>query len=119
VKGTLSTVKKAPPLLRDGASVILTGSSAATAGMSAFIAYSATKVAIRNFARGWIVDLPPWRIGVNVLVPGSTSTPVRHTAAPNEDFHQKMMEMESVAAPLGRVAEPDDIAAANAALFHA
>jgi NAD(P)-dependent dehydrogenase (short-subunit alcohol dehydrogenase family) len=51
VKGTLATVKKALPLLRDGASVILTGSSAATAGMPAFSAYSATKVAIRNFVR--------------------------------------------------------------------
>ena len=70
VKGTPFTVKKALPLLRDGASIILT-----SAGMPAFSVYSATRAAIRNFARGWIVDLAPRRIRVNVLVPGSTSTP--------------------------------------------
>jgi NAD(P)-dependent dehydrogenase (short-subunit alcohol dehydrogenase family) len=115
VKGTLFTVKKALPLLRDGASIILTGSSAASAGMPAFSVYSATKAAIRNFARGWIVDLAPRRIRVNVLVPGSTSTPGWHALAPTEEFHQKMVEMESAAAPLGRMGEPDEIA--SAALF--
>jgi NAD(P)-dependent dehydrogenase (short-subunit alcohol dehydrogenase family) len=70
VKGTPFTVKKALPLLRDGASIILT-----SAGMPAFNIYSASKAAIRNFARDWIVDLEPRRIRVNVLIPGSTSTP--------------------------------------------
>ena len=115
VKGTLFTVQKALPLLRDGASVILTGSSAANAGMPAFSVYSATKAAIRNFARGWSVDLAPRRIRVNVLVPGSTSTPGWHALAPNEEFHRKMVEMESSAAPLGRMGEAHEIA--NAALF--
>jgi NAD(P)-dependent dehydrogenase (short-subunit alcohol dehydrogenase family) len=115
VKGTLFTVKKALPLLHDGASIILIGSSAASAGMPAFSVYSATKAAIRNFARGWIVDLAPRRIRVNVLVPGSTSIPGWHALAPTEKFHRTMVEMESAAAPLGRMGEPDEIA--NAALF--
>jgi NAD(P)-dependent dehydrogenase (short-subunit alcohol dehydrogenase family) len=76
---------------------------------------SPARAAIRNFARGWIVDLAPRRIRVNVLVPGSTSTPGWHALAPTEEFHQKMVEMESAAAPLGRMGEPDEIA--SAALF--
>jgi NAD(P)-dependent dehydrogenase (short-subunit alcohol dehydrogenase family) len=115
VKGTVFTVQKALPLLRDGASVILTGSSAATAGLPAFSVYSATKAAIRNFARGWIVDLAPRRIRVNVLVPGATSTPGWHDLAPNKQVHQKMVEMSSAASPLGRMGEPEEIA--NVALF--
>ena len=78
VKGTLFTVQKALPLLKNGASVILTGSTSATTGIPAFSVYSASKAAIRNFARGWILDLAPRRIRVNVLVPGSTSTPGWH-----------------------------------------
>ena len=100
VKGTPFTVKKALPLLRDGASIILTG-----AGMPAFSVYSATRATIRNFARGWIVDLAPRRIRVNVLVPGSTSTPGWPPLAPTEEFHQKMVETETAAAPLGRMGE--------------
>lgn len=50
-----------------------------------------------------------------MLVPGSTSTPGWHALAPTEEFHQKMVEMESAAAPLGRMGEPDEIA--SAALF--
>ncbi|MEA2817396.1 MAG: hypothetical protein QOI93_5112 [Rhodospirillaceae bacterium] len=115
VKGTLFTVKKALPLLRDGSSIILTGSSAATRGTPAFSVYSASKAAIRNFARGWIVDLAPRRIRVNVLVPGATTTPGWHALAPTEEVHRKMVEMSSAAAPLGRMGEPDEIA--NAALF--
>ena len=70
VKGALFTVQKALPLLRDGASVILTGSTAASKGYPAFSVYASSKAAIRNFARGWIVDLGPRRIRVNILVPG-------------------------------------------------
>ncbi len=70
VKGTLFTVQKALPLLRDGASVILTGSANGNKGGASFSVYSATKAAIRNFARSWIQDLAPRRIRVNVLVPG-------------------------------------------------
>ena len=75
VKGTLFTVQKALPLLRDGSSIILTGSTTATKGTPGFSVYSASKAAIRNFARSWILDLAPRKIRVNVLSPGATSTP--------------------------------------------
>ena len=85
VKGTLFTVHKALKLLRDGSSIILTGSAAASTGQPAFSVYSATKGAIRSFARSWIVDLAPRRIRVNVLVPGATSTPGWHGLASSEN----------------------------------
>ena len=115
VKGTLFTVQKALPLLKDGASVILTGSTAASRGYPAFSVYSASKAAIRAFARGWIVDLGPRRIRVNVLVPGSTLTPGWSALAPAEEQHQAFVAISEAATPLGRLANPDEIAAA--ALF--
>jgi NAD(P)-dependent dehydrogenase (short-subunit alcohol dehydrogenase family) len=115
VKGTLFTVQKALPLLKDGASVILTGSTAASRGYPAFSVYSASKAAIRNFARGWIVDLGPRKIRVNVLVPGSTLTPGYSALTPAEEQRQAFVAMSEAATPLGRLANPDEIAAA--ALF--
>jgi len=115
VKGTLFTVRKALPLLRDGASVILTGSTAATTGIPSFSVYSASKAAIRAFARGWILDLAPRRIRVNVLVPGATLTPGWHGLAASEEQDQEMQRMTRAITPLGRLGEPDEIA--NAALF--
>lgn len=115
VKGTLFTVQKALPLLRDGASIILTGSTSATTGIPAFSVYSASKAALRNFARGWILDLAPRKIRVNVLVPGSTSTPGWHGLAPTPEANQEMIRLVESTTPLGRLAEPSEIAAA--ALF--
>ncbi len=115
VKGTLFTVQKALPLLRDGASVILTGSTAATTGQPAFSVYSASKSAIRGFARGWIVDLAPRRIRVNVLVPGATSTPGWHGLAASDEQSRQMLAMTEAVTPLGRLGTPDETA--NAALF--
>jgi NAD(P)-dependent dehydrogenase (short-subunit alcohol dehydrogenase family) len=115
VKGTLFTVQKALPLLKDGASIILTGSTAAVTGIPAFSVYSASKAAIRNFARGWILDLAPRKIRVNVLAPGSTSTPGWHNLAPSNDVHEGMMNAVEAATPLGRLGSPDETA--SAALF--
>jgi NAD(P)-dependent dehydrogenase (short-subunit alcohol dehydrogenase family) len=88
VKGTLFTVQRALPLLSDGASVILTGSTNGAKGGASFSVYSASKAAIRNFARSWIQELAPRRIRVNVLVPGRPrrracmgSRPTRHRTA--------------------------------------
>jgi NAD(P)-dependent dehydrogenase (short-subunit alcohol dehydrogenase family) len=88
VKGTLFTVHKALPLMKDGGSIILTGSTAATKGTPAFSVYSASKAAIRNFARSWIIELAPRKIRVNVLVPGATSTPGWHDLATSEEIHK-------------------------------
>lgn len=114
VKGTLFTVQKALPLLRDGASVILTGSTAGSSGTPAFSVYSATKAAIRSFARTWILDLAKRKIRVNVLSPGSTRTPGLVGLAPPGQGEALLAQM-ATAIPLGRIADPDEIA--NAALF--
>lgn len=115
VKGTLFTVQKALPLLKDGASVVLTGSTSAVTGIPAFSVYSASKAAIRNFARSWILDLAPRKIRVNVLVPGSTSTPGWHNLAPSNDVHEGMVSSVEATTPLGRLGNPDETA--SAALF--
>ena len=115
VKGTLFTVQKALPLLRDGSSIILTGSTAASTGLPAFSVYSATKAAIRSFARGWIIELAPRRIRVNVLVPGATSTPGWHDLASSQGQSEQILEMTKAVTPLGRLGTPDETA--QAALF--
>jgi NAD(P)-dependent dehydrogenase (short-subunit alcohol dehydrogenase family) len=115
VKGTLFTVKKALPLLSDGASVILTGSTNGAKGGASFSVYSASKAAIRNFARSWIQELAPRRIRVNVLAPGATSTPGLHGLAPTEEQNRAFVAILEQASPLGRMGSPDEIA--SAALF--
>jgi NAD(P)-dependent dehydrogenase (short-subunit alcohol dehydrogenase family) len=74
VKGVLFTVQKALPLLRDGGSIVLTGSVTGSSGTPAFSVYSATKAAVRNFARNWILDLKDRHIRVNVVSPGLIDT---------------------------------------------
>ncbi len=115
VKGTLFTVQKALPLLRDGASVILTGSTTGVTGGPAFSVYSASKAAIRNFARSWILDLAPRRIRVNVLAPGATATPGLRGLTQTEEQDRALVAALEAATPLGRMGSPDEIA--NAALF--
>jgi NAD(P)-dependent dehydrogenase (short-subunit alcohol dehydrogenase family) len=115
VKGTLFTVQKALPLLPDGASVILTGSVAAVTGTPAFSVYAASKAAIRSFARNWALELASRRIRVNVLVPGATLTPGWRGLSATEEQHRAFVAASVAATPLGRMAEPDEIAAA--ALF--
>jgi NAD(P)-dependent dehydrogenase (short-subunit alcohol dehydrogenase family) len=115
VKGTLFTVQKALPLMKDGGSIILTGSTAGTTGTPAFSVYSASKAAVRNFARSWILDLAPRKIRVNVLVPGPTSTPGWHGLSPSEEANQAMIEAAAASIPLGRMGEPEEVA--RAALF--
>lgn len=115
VKGTLFTVQSALPLLNNGASVILTGSTSATTGIPAFSVYSASKAAVRAFARGWIMELAPRKIRVNVLVPGATSTPGWHGLSSSETFNQEMIRAVEATTPLSRLADPSEVAAA--ALF--
>jgi NAD(P)-dependent dehydrogenase (short-subunit alcohol dehydrogenase family) len=116
VKGTLFTVQKALPLMTSGGSIILTGSTTGTMGTPAFSVYSATKAAIRNFARSWTLDLKGSGIRVNVLSPGATATPglidglAKRTGQPDA-----VIAGLKAQTPLGRLADPDEIAAA--ALF--
>ena len=114
VKGVLFTVQRALPLLTDGASVILTGSTTSAQGGPAFSVYAATKAAVRNFARSWIIDLKEQGIRVNVLSPGPTKTPGLVGLVPEEQ-QQGLLDQFANSVPLGRVADPGEIA--NAALF--
>ena len=115
VKGTLFTVQKALPLLKDGGSIILTGSTAGATGTPAFSVYSASKAAFRNFARSWILDLAPRKIRINVLSPDATSTPGWHGLATSEDAHREMIRYVESTTPLGRLGDPNEVA--SAALF--
>jgi len=116
VKGVLFTVQKALPLLVDGASVILTGSTAGIEGTAAFSVYSASKAAVRSFARNWILDLKDRHIRVNVISPGATRTPgLVELAGPDEAAQQGLIDYLASRIPLGRVGEPEEIA--KAAVF--
>jgi NAD(P)-dependent dehydrogenase (short-subunit alcohol dehydrogenase family) len=116
VKGTLFTVQKALPLLSQGASVIMTGSTAGSSGTPAFSVYAASKAAVRAFARNWILDLKDRGIRVNTLSPGATRTPGLVGLA-GDDAAQQQGLLDEMAAqiPLGRVGDPDEIA--KAAVF--
>jgi NAD(P)-dependent dehydrogenase (short-subunit alcohol dehydrogenase family) len=116
VKGVLFTVQKALPLLVDGASVILTGSTASIVAMPAFSVYGASKAALRSFARHWTLDLKERRIRFNVLSPGPTKTPgLLGLAGDDQAAQQGLLDQLASEVPLGRVADPDEIA--TAALF--
>ena len=116
VKGVLFTVQKALPLLADGASVILTGSTAAAGGTPGFSVYAASKAAVRSFARNWILDLKGRGIRVNVLSPGPTRTPgLVGLAGPDTAQQQGLLDQMAEHVPLGRVGDPDEIA--RAAVF--
>ena len=113
VKGVLFTVQKALPLLRDGASVILTSSVTAITGTAAFSVYSATKAAVRNFARSWILDLKDRRIRVNAVSPGPIETAgLVELAGPDAAAQQGLLDFMAGQVPLGRVGQPAEIAKA-------
>jgi NAD(P)-dependent dehydrogenase (short-subunit alcohol dehydrogenase family) len=114
VKGVVFAVQKALPLLAKKASVILTGSTTSEMGMPGASVYAATKAALRNFARSWIIDLKGQDIRVNVLSPGPTRTPGLLGIAPLEN-QDAFVESMAATVPLGRIGHPDEIAAA--ALF--
>jgi NAD(P)-dependent dehydrogenase (short-subunit alcohol dehydrogenase family) len=109
VRGTLFTVQKALPLMPDGGSIIMTGSIASVKGFEGLSVYSATKAAVRSFARSWTVDLKARKIRVNVLSPGTIDTGV-FVGVPKEVKDQFVAVI-----PMGRIGQPREIAAA--ALF--
>lgn len=113
VKGVIFTVQKALPLLRDGASVILTGSVTGSTGTAAFSIYSASKAAVRNLARSWTLDLKERGIRVNVVSPGPIRTPGLVELAGNDAAQQQgLLDYMASQVPLGRVGEVDEIAKA-------
>jgi NAD(P)-dependent dehydrogenase (short-subunit alcohol dehydrogenase family) len=115
VKGMLFTVQGALPLLKDGGSVILLGSVAGSSGQEAFSVYSATKAAIRSFARSWASDLKGRRIRVNTLSPGPIETPGLSGLAPDAQGADQLKQHLATLVPLGRMGRPEEVA--SAAMF--
>ncbi|MCW5313041.1 SDR family oxidoreductase [Nostoc sp. KVJ3] len=112
VKGLLFTVQKALPLLPDGASIILNASITSIKGTPAFSVYSATKAAVRSFARNWILDLRERKIRVNAISPGVVPTPGYDHLGLNDQQLQEFVDSQASTIPLGRVGKPDEIAKA-------
>src|ERR1700730_11529140 len=115
VKGLVFTVQKALPLIPDGGSIILNASIVSIKGMAAFSVYSATKAAVRSFARSWTIDLKDRKIRVNVVSPGPIETPGVAALAPTEEQRQGLYQQLASMVPLGRMGQPDEIA--KAAVF--
>ena len=109
VRGTLFTVQKALPLFNDGGSIFMNGSIAGIKGFPNFSVYSASKAAVRSFARTWLVDLKDRNIRVNVLSPGTIDTPILDPLGP------EMKEAFKSLIPRGEMGRPEEIA--TAALF--
>jgi NAD(P)-dependent dehydrogenase (short-subunit alcohol dehydrogenase family) len=112
VKGLLFTVQKALPLMPDGAAIVLNASIVASKGLSANSIYSATKAAVRSFARTWTTDLKARRIRVNAVSPGTIDTPGLNDLLASSEAGQERIKMISNAVPLGRFGTPDEIAKA-------
>jgi NAD(P)-dependent dehydrogenase (short-subunit alcohol dehydrogenase family) len=115
VRGLLFTVQKALPLFQDGGSNILNASIASIKGMEAFGVYSASKAAVRSFARSWTVDLKPRKIRVNTLSPGPIDTPILNGLAPTEAELEQLKANLASSVPMGRIGNSDEIA--KVALF--
>jgi NAD(P)-dependent dehydrogenase (short-subunit alcohol dehydrogenase family) len=112
VKGLLFSVQKALPLFTDGGSIILNASIVSSKGTPAFSVYSATKAAVRSFARTWTLDLKERRIRVNAVSPGPIETPGLHGLGANEEQIKQIKSSLVAAVPMGRMGTADEIAKA-------
>lgn len=110
VKGVLFTVQKALPLLRDGASIVLNASNVSAAGTPALSVYSATKAAVRSFARNWMLDLKERHIRVNAVSPGVTDTTGLNKLFGGGEQAKETKTYLASLIPSGRVAQPEEIA---------
>lgn len=112
VKGLLFTVQKALPLMPEGGSIIVNASVVASKGLPANSVYSATKAAVRSFARTWTTDLKSRRIRVNAVSPGSIDTPGLNDLLASSEVGEQRRKAITSAVPLGRFGTPDEIAKA-------
>ncbi|MFL6476245.1 MAG: SDR family NAD(P)-dependent oxidoreductase [Nitrososphaera sp.] len=112
VKGLLFTVQKALTLFQDGGSIILTGSIGGSKGYEGSNVYSATKAAIRSFARSWTVDMKQRKIRVNVISPGVIDTPMTSSMVQSEELGEQLKTNLVSAVPLGRMGNPNEVAKA-------
>jgi NAD(P)-dependent dehydrogenase (short-subunit alcohol dehydrogenase family) len=115
VKGVLFTVQKALPLIPDGGAIVLNASIVSVQGVPSFSVYSASKAAVRSFARGWTNDLKDRKIRVNVVSPGPIDTPGLSGLAQTEEQKSALYAQLVSTVPLGRVGQPEEIA--KAAMF--
>jgi NAD(P)-dependent dehydrogenase (short-subunit alcohol dehydrogenase family) len=114
-KGLLFTVQKALPLMRQGGSIILVSSIANVKAFQSYGAYSASKAAVRSFARTWTLELKDRGIRVNTLSPGPVDTPIIDSQFETKEESDKLRESFAQVIPLGRMGRPEELAAA--ALF--
>ena len=112
VRGLLFTVQKALPLMPPGSSIILNASTTSIKGTPAFSVYSATKAAVRSFARNWTLDLKEHKIRVNAVSPGVVPTPGYDLMGLTKEQVQGFVDFMVTTIPLGRVGVPDEIAKA-------
>src|SRR5262249_29684355 len=115
VKGVLFTVQKALPLFTNGGSIILTSSFASSEGPEFGSVYSASKAAVRSFARCWTMDLRHHKIRVNAISPGPIETPGVKIAGGTREQLDEFKANVMAAVPMGRMGTPDEVA--NAAVF--
>src|SRR5579862_8657058 len=111
VKGLVFTVQKALPLFNQGGSIVLNASVASIKGIGSFSVYTATKAAVRSFARSWTVDLKGRGIRVNVVSPGPVDTPIFDSLGGPQEVAQAKEHFASQV-PQGRIGRPDEIARA-------
>jgi NAD(P)-dependent dehydrogenase (short-subunit alcohol dehydrogenase family) len=112
VRGLLFTVQKALPLMPPGSAIILNASTTSVKGTPAFSVYSATKAAVRSFARNWTLDLKERKIRVNAVSPGVVPTPGYDLMGLTKEQVQGFVDSMVTSIPLGRVGVPDEIAKA-------
>ncbi|MEI9863928.1 MAG: SDR family oxidoreductase [Limisphaerales bacterium] len=110
VRGLLFTVQKALPLMPPGSLIILNASTTTIMGTPAFSVYSATKAAVRSFARNWTLDLKDRKIRVNAISPGVVPTPGYDLLGLTKAQVQGFVDAQLANIPLGRVGTPDEIA---------
>jgi len=116
VKGVLFTIQKALTLIPDGGSIILNASVVSTKGFAAASVYSATKAAVRSFARSWTTDLKDRGIRVNAISPGPIETPIFDGYGESDQDRNDLKKQFASLVPLGRMGQPDEIAKAAAFL---
>ena len=113
VKGMFFTVQKALPLFKDGGSIILNSSVSNVLGLPGFTAYAASKAAVRNFARGWALELKDRKIRVNCMSPGAIDTPaLATTTGLTAEQAEQAVAQFTTQIPMGRRGMPEEIAAA-------
>ncbi|GKQ52485.1 SDR family NAD(P)-dependent oxidoreductase [Bradyrhizobium sp. Ce-3] len=111
-RGVLFTVQKALPLMRDGGAIVMTSTIAALRGFPGRSAYAASKTALRSYARTWAAELKDRRIRVNAITPGPTDTPLIDAQVSSKAEADQARAKHAANIPLGRMAQPEEIASA-------